>query len=101
LYIGYNKRKDKDMAKNTSRLMEIADELNKHIIAVKGALELAEESAPNVELQDLLLKAVERMDNIQRLSNEMLGALKHLFDKMDEMKTTKTDTEFKGQAGNK
>jgi hypothetical protein len=89
------------MAKNTSRLMEIADELNKHIIAVRGALELAEESAPNVELQDLLLKAVERMDNIQRLSNEMLGALKHLFDKMDEMKTAKTDTEFKGQAENK
>jgi hypothetical protein len=85
------------MAKNNSRLMEIADELNKHIIAVKGALELAEESAPSVELQDLLLKAVERMENIQILSNEMLGALKHFFDKMDEMKTAKTDTELKGQ----
>jgi DNA repair ATPase RecN len=101
LHIGYNKKRDKDMAKNNSRLMEIADELNKHIIAVKGALELAEDSAPNVELQNLLLKAIERMDNIHRLSNEMLGTLKHLFDKMDEMKTSKTDTEVKGQTKDK
>lgn len=74
------------MEKGDSRLKEISEELNKHIIAVKGALELAEESASMGELRDLLLKAIGRMDSIQRLSNEILAVLKQIFEKMDEMK---------------
>lgn len=76
------------MEKINSRLMEISDELNKHIIAVRGALELAEESA-STELQELLSKAIERMDTIQKLSHEIFGVLQQVFEKMDEIKKSK------------
>lgn len=79
------------MEKSNSRLMEISDELNKHIIAVRGALELAEESAP-MELQDLLSKAIERMDTMQKLFHEMFAVLQQIFEKMDEIKTAKKRT---------
>jgi hypothetical protein len=81
------------MEKIDSRLKEISDELNKHIIAVKGALELAEESASMGELHDLLVKAIARMDSIQRLSIEILAVLKQVFERMEEMKKTKPGAE--------
>jgi hypothetical protein len=76
------------MEKINSRLMEISDELDKHVIAVRGALELAEESA-STELQDLLSKAIERMDTIQKLSHEIFAVLQQVFEKMDEIKKAK------------
>jgi len=76
------------MEKISPKLTEIADELNKHIIAVRGALELAEESAPS-ELQELLSKAIERMDTMQKLFYEMFAVLQQLCEKMDEIKTAK------------
>jgi hypothetical protein len=85
------------MAERDERLIEISEDLNEHIRAVKGTLELAEASISEAELHDLLLKAIERMDHIQRLSNEMLEALKRILEKMDEIKTTKTKTGGKGQ----
>jgi len=89
------------MAERDERLKEISEELNEHIRAVKGTLELVEASVSDSELNDLLLKAVERMDNIQRLSNEMLEALRQILEKMDEIKTEKKKTERKGQGGGK
>jgi len=79
------------MAKSDDRLKEISNELNEHIIAVKGTLELVESSVSEGELNDLLLKAIERMDTIQRLSNEMIAVLKSLLEKMEEIKTRKSD----------
>jgi hypothetical protein len=83
------------MTKGTNRIKEISDELNEHIIAVKGTLELVETSVSDSDLQNLLVKAVERVDTIQRLSHEMFTVLKQILDKMDEMKTSKGDTEEK------
>lgn len=76
------------MEKINSRLKEISDELDKHIIAVKGALELAEESA-STELQDLLSKAIERMDTMQGLFHEMFAVLQQILEKMHEIKKAK------------
>ena len=81
------------MTKGTNRIKEISDELNEHIIAVKGTLELVETSVSDSELHNLLVKAIERVDTIQMLSNEMFAILKQILDKMDEMKTSKGDTE--------
>jgi hypothetical protein len=81
------------MTKGSNRIKEISDELNEHIIAVKGTLELVETSVSDSELHSLLVKAIERVDTIQMLSNEMFAILKQILDKMDEMKTSKIDTE--------
>jgi hypothetical protein len=81
------------MTKGSNRIKEISDELNEHIIAVKGTLELVETSVSDTELHSLLVKAIERVDTIQMLSNEMFAILKQILDKMDEMKTSKIDTE--------
>lgn len=81
------------MTKGSNRIKEISDELNEHIIAVKGTLELVETSVSDSELHSLLVKAIERVDTIQLLSNEMFAMLKQILDKMDEMKTSKIDTE--------
>ncbi len=79
------------MVKSNDRLKEISDELNENIMAVRGTLELVESAVSQCELNDLLLKAIERIDVIQKLSNEMLVTLKQIFDKMNEIRTTKTD----------
>lgn len=81
------------MTKGSNRIKEISDELNEHIIAVKGTLELLETSVSDSELHDLLVKAIERMDTIQLLSHEMFAVLKQVLNKMDEMKTSKIDAE--------
>ena len=81
------------MTKGSNRIKEISDDLSEHIIAVKGTLELVETSVSDSELHSLLVKAVERMDTIQMLSDEMFAMLKTILDKMDEMKTSKIDTE--------
>lgn len=81
------------MNKGTNRINEISDELNEHIIAVKGTLELVETSVPDGELQSLILKAVERVDTIQRLSQEMFAVLTQILNKIDEIKTSKTNSE--------
>jgi hypothetical protein len=80
------------MAKSNDRLIELSNELDEHIIAVKGTLELVDSSVTEDELHNLLLKAIERMDSIQRLSHEMIVALKNLIDKIEEIKSKKADT---------
>ncbi len=71
------------MAESNNKLDEVADQLNENILAVKGTLELIDTSVED-ELHPLLIKAVARMDIIQKISDEMLAALKSCFDKMGE-----------------
>jgi len=80
------------MTKGSNRIKEISDELNEHIIAVKGTLELLETSVSDSDLHNLLIKAIERLDTIEQLSHEMLAVLKQILEKMDEMKISKKDT---------
>jgi len=63
------------MTDRNRALDEIAGQMSENILAVKGTLELIDASVPEEELRELILKAVERMDAIQRLSNDMLAAL--------------------------
>jgi hypothetical protein len=79
------------MAERDNKLKEISRELNEHIIAVKGTLELIEASVSEDELQNLTVKAIERMDAIQRLSLELIIALKNCFEKLGELDNRKTD----------
>ena len=80
--------KDRD-----NKLKEISRELNEHIMAVKGTLELMEASVSETDLQGLLTKAIERMDAIQRLSQEVVLGLRTCFEKMDEMQNQKRQQE--------
>lgn len=77
------------MSERDEKLKEISNELNEHIIAVKGTLELTEASTSEDELQGLIIKAIERIDAIQKLSNEIVVALKNCFNKIDELTTKK------------
>ena len=83
------------MTNRNNKIKEISDELNEHIIAVKGTLELLDTSVSDDELHNLLLKALERVDSIHRLSNEIFVVLKQILEKMDEMKTPGEDEEEK------
>lgn len=69
-----------------NKLDEISDQLNENILAVKGTLELLDASITEEDLRKLLLKSVERMDLIQRLTNDMLVTLKNCVDKINELK---------------
>jgi hypothetical protein len=75
------------MAERDDKLKGISNELNEHMMAIKGTLELLEASTSEEELRGLILKAIERMDTIQKLSNDMVVALKSCFDKIDELTT--------------
>ncbi len=79
------------MAEKTDKLKEISHELNEHIIAVKGTLELIEASVSEEELHSLIVKAIARMDGIQRMSQEVVIALKNCFEKLGELQNRKTD----------
>jgi hypothetical protein len=77
------------MEKSDDRLLDLSNELDENIIAVKGTLELLDSSVTEDELHDLLLKAIVRMDTIHRLSQEMIVALKNLIDRIDEIRGKK------------
>jgi len=70
------------MTEKNNKLDEISQQLNENILAVKGTLELMDASVTEDDLHDLLLKAMQRMDSIQGLSNDMLNALKRCLDKI-------------------
>ncbi len=73
------------MAEKTDKFDEISNQLDENILAVKGTLELMDASVSEDDLRKLLLKAIERMDIIQRVSNDMLAALKNCYDKKDDI----------------
>jgi hypothetical protein len=70
------------MTGKNNRLDEISNQLDENILAVKGTLELLDTSVTEDDLHELLLKAMQRMDIIQRLSNDTLAALQTCLDKM-------------------
>jgi hypothetical protein len=70
------------MTERNNKLDEISHQLNENILAVKGTLELMDTSVTEDDLHDLLLKAMQRMDSIQRLSNDMLNALQNCLNKI-------------------
>ena len=65
-----------------NKLDEIAHQFSENILAVKGTLELVDTSVTEDDLHELLLKAMQRMDVIERLSNDTLAALQNCLDKM-------------------
>jgi hypothetical protein len=73
------------MTERNNKLHEISHQFSENILAVKGTLELMDASVTEDELRDLLLKAMQRMDIIEQLSNEMLAALQNCLDKVDTM----------------
>jgi hypothetical protein len=70
------------MTTNDDKLLKISDDMNEHILAVKGTLELLDASVPDEDLRDLITKAIDRIDKMQGLSNDMFAALKHCLDRM-------------------
>ncbi len=75
-----------DMTDRNQKLDEMASHLDENILAVKGTLELIDTSVTEDDLHQLLLKAIDRMDVVQRLSGEMLNALRNCFEKMAAVK---------------
>jgi hypothetical protein len=75
------------MTDKNNKLQAISDELNEHITAVKGTLELIDASVEEDDLHNLVIKALKRMDSIHTLSGEMFALLKACLDRMEESKT--------------
>lgn len=71
------------------RLEEISDKMSEHILTVKGTLELLDASVSEDDLRSLILKAIERMEKIQGLSDELFAVLEKLLEKMGETKDGK------------
>jgi hypothetical protein len=70
------------MTERNNKIDEISRQLNENILAVKGTLELMDTSVTEDDLHELLLKAMQRMDSIHRLSSDMLDALQNCLNKM-------------------
>jgi DNA-binding FrmR family transcriptional regulator len=73
------------MSELDERLKGISEEISEHITAVKGTLELIDASVTEDDLSSLIEKAVERMDTLQKLSHEMIAALKSCLEKIEKM----------------
>jgi DNA-binding winged helix-turn-helix (wHTH) protein len=73
------------------RKQKISDKIEEHIMAVR-TLELADASISESdnELNSFVLKAMERMDDVQELSNELV-AIVNLLIEMDETKSDKEE----------
>lgn len=79
------------MSEIDDRLTGISDKINEHIMTVKGTLELVDASVSEEDLHNLLLKAIERMENMQKLSDELFEALRQIIAKMSETKDQKNE----------
>lgn len=71
------------MTDRNRALDEMAEQLDEHILAVKGTLELVDTSVDEEELHQLMLRAIERLDALQRLSADMIAALRSCFSRLD------------------
>jgi hypothetical protein len=83
---------EKYMKEMDNKLNEMSDQLNENILAVKGTLELMDTSVTEDEMNDLLRRSIQRMDIIQRLSNDLLALLKNCLDKLGESKNEASGT---------
>jgi hypothetical protein len=77
------------MSEIDNKMKEISDKMSEHIITVKGTLELLDASVTEDDLRSLILKAIERMENLQVLSDELFVVLQEVFVKMKEEKERK------------
>jgi hypothetical protein len=77
------------MPEMNKRLEEISDKMSEHILTVKGTLELLDASVSEDDLRSLIIKAIERMEKIQGLSDELFAVLEKLLEKMGETKDGK------------
>jgi hypothetical protein len=77
------------MPEINKRLEEISDKMSEHILTVKGTLELLDASVSEDDLRSLIIKAIERMEKIQGLSDELFAVLEKLLEKMGETKNGK------------
>ena len=77
------------MSEINNRLKEISDKMEEHITTVKGTLELLDASVSEDDLHSLILKAIERMDKMQRLSDELFAAFTQVLEKLNEAKGSK------------
>ena len=72
------------MTTNDGKLLKISEDMNEHILAVKGTLELLDASVSEEDMRDLITKAIDRIDKVQGLSNDMFAALKHCLERMSK-----------------
>ena len=77
------------MSEIDNKMKEISDKMSEHIITVKGTLELLDASVTEDDLRSLILKAIERMENLQILSDELFVVLQEVFVKIKEEKDRK------------
>jgi hypothetical protein len=77
------------MSEINNRLKEMSDKMSEHIITVKGTLELLDASVSEDDLRNLILKAIERMENMQILSDELFEMLQKVLEKISEGKDRK------------
>jgi hypothetical protein len=77
------------MSEINNRLKEISDKMVEHITTVKGTLELLDASVSEDDLHSLILKAIERMDKMQRLSDELFAVFTQVLEKLNEAKGSK------------
>ncbi len=77
------------MSDINNRLNEISDKMRGHIITVKGTLEVLDASVSEDDLSNLIARAIERMDDMQKLSDELFAALKQALEKLNEAKESK------------
>jgi hypothetical protein len=77
------------MSEINNRLKEISGKMEEHITTVKGTLELLDASVSEDDLHSLILKAIERMDKMQRLSDELFAAFTQVLEKLNETKGSK------------
>jgi len=72
------------MSEIDARLKEISDKINEHLITVKGTLEVLDASVTEDDLSNLIARAIKRIDDMQRLSEELLAVLYKVFEKISE-----------------
>ena len=77
------------MKEINNRLKEISDKMEEHITTVKGTLELLDASVSEDDLHSLILKSIERMEKMQRLSDELFAVFTQVLEKLNEAKDSK------------
>jgi uncharacterized hydantoinase/oxoprolinase family protein len=77
------------MSEINNRLKEISDKMEEHITTVKGTLELLDASVAEDDLHSLILKSIERMEKMQRLSDELFAVFTQVLEKLNEAKGSK------------
>ena len=77
------------MSEINNRLKEISDKMGEHITTVKGTLELLDASVSEDDLHSLILKSIERMEKMQRLSDELFAVFTQVLEKLNEAKGSK------------